>query len=98
MPVLREAATANKSSTTSVLRGTTLLSATMDRVLPLIIPPMVHHYVFTVYALDKELKLPASANSPPTAAALFRALVKAGERGHILASASITGLYSTTPE
>ena len=61
-------------------------------------PPNVHHYVFTVYALDKELKLPGSANFPPTGAALFRVLVEAGECHHILASASITGLYSTTPE
>ena len=60
-------------------------------------PPNVHHYVFTVYALDKELKLPASANFPPTGATLFRALVEAGQCHHVLASASITGLYSTTP-
>jgi Raf kinase inhibitor-like YbhB/YbcL family protein len=61
-------------------------------------PPNVHHYVFTVYALDEELRLPSSTNFPATALTLFRALVKAGERGRILASASITGLYSTTPE
>jgi len=61
-------------------------------------PPNVHDYVFTVYALDKELQLPSSTNFPATALTLFRALVKAGERGHILASASITGFYSTTPE
>jgi Raf kinase inhibitor-like YbhB/YbcL family protein len=60
-------------------------------------PPNVHHYVFTVYALDQELKLPASANFPPTGATLFRALVEAGQCHHVLASASITGLYSTTP-
>ena len=61
-------------------------------------PPNVHHYVFTVYALDKELKLPFSANFPPTALTLYRALVEAGISGHVLASASIRGLYSTTPE
>jgi Raf kinase inhibitor-like YbhB/YbcL family protein len=60
-------------------------------------PPNVHHYVFTVYALDKELTLPSSANFPPTAETLFQALIEAGERGHILASAKIVGLYSTTP-
>jgi Raf kinase inhibitor-like YbhB/YbcL family protein len=61
-------------------------------------PPNVHHYVFTVYALDKELRLRSSTNFPATALTLFRALVEVGEHRHILASAHITGLYSTTPE
>jgi phosphatidylethanolamine-binding protein (PEBP) family uncharacterized protein len=61
-------------------------------------PPNVHPYVFTVYALDQELELFSSTNFPATADTLYNALVKAGERGHILASASITGLYSTTPK
>jgi len=61
-------------------------------------PPNVHDYVFTVYALDEKLQLPSSTNFPPTALTLFRALVEAGRYGHILASASITGFYSTTPE
>ena len=61
-------------------------------------PPNVHHYVFTVYALDKDLNLPSSENFPPTALTLYRALVEAGSSGHVLASANITGLYSTTPE
>ena len=56
-------------------------------------PPNVHDYVFTVYALDQELELPSSTNFPATADTLYHALVEAGERGHILASASITGLY-----
>jgi Raf kinase inhibitor-like YbhB/YbcL family protein len=60
-------------------------------------PPNVHHYVFTVYALGTVLRLPSSANFPPTALDLYRALVRAGQDGHILASARITGLYSTTP-
>lgn len=59
--------------------------------------PFVHHYVFTVYALDTQLTLPSSANFPATAETLFQALIKAGEHGHILASAKIVGLYSTTP-
>lgn len=58
-------------------------------------PPNIHHYVFTVYALDTDLQVPASKNFPPTALSLFRALVEG--RSHILATASITGLYSTTP-
>jgi Raf kinase inhibitor-like YbhB/YbcL family protein len=61
-------------------------------------PPNVHHYVFTVYALDQELELLSSTNFPATADTLYNALVEAGEGGHILASASITGLYSTTPK
>ena len=61
-------------------------------------PPNVHHYVFTVYALDQELELLSSTNFPATADTLYNALVEAGRGGHILASASITGLYSTTPE
>jgi hypothetical protein len=50
-----------------------------------------------VYALDIELQLPASANFPATAETLYQALIKAGKQNHILASASLTGLYSTTP-
>jgi Raf kinase inhibitor-like YbhB/YbcL family protein len=60
-------------------------------------PPNVHHYLFTVYALDEELRLPSSANFPANSETLYRALIKAGRHGHILASASIVGFYSTTP-
>ena len=60
-------------------------------------PPNVHHYVFTVYALASELDLPSSANFPANADTLFRALLQAAERRDVLASASITGFYSTTP-
>jgi len=60
-------------------------------------PPDVHHYVFTVYALDIMLDLPSSANFPANAERLYQALIQAGENKHILESASITGLYSTTP-
>jgi phosphatidylethanolamine-binding protein (PEBP) family uncharacterized protein len=61
------------------------------------VPPVVHRYVFTVYALRTLLDLPSSANFPANAATLYQALVQAGEDGDILESASITGLYSTTP-
>jgi Raf kinase inhibitor-like YbhB/YbcL family protein len=61
------------------------------------VSPFVHRYVFTVYALDIELNLPSSANFPATAETLYQALIEAGRGGHILQSASITGLYSTTP-
>jgi Raf kinase inhibitor-like YbhB/YbcL family protein len=61
-------------------------------------PPNVHHYVFTVYALDRELHLPSSSsNFPAKAETLLFALTQAERFGHVLASASITGLYSTTP-
>ena len=61
------------------------------------VAPVVHRYVFTVYALDTLLDLPSPANFPANAATLYQALVQAGEDGDILESASITGLYSTTP-
>jgi Raf kinase inhibitor-like YbhB/YbcL family protein len=61
------------------------------------VAPFVHHYVFTVYALDIELTLPSSANFPANAETLYQALIQAGQEDHILASASLTGLYSTTP-
>lgn len=64
---------------------------------PANVAPFVHQYVFTVYALDIALQLPSSANFPPNAETLFRALIEAGRHGHVLASASIVGLYSTTP-
>jgi Raf kinase inhibitor-like YbhB/YbcL family protein len=64
---------------------------------PANVAPFVHHYVFTVYALDIELNLPSSPNFPATAETLYQALIEAGRNEHILASASITGLYSTTP-
>jgi Raf kinase inhibitor-like YbhB/YbcL family protein len=59
--------------------------------------PYVHHYVFTVYALDKALELPSSTNFPAAAETIYQALIRAGQEGHILASASITGLYSIVP-
>ena len=61
------------------------------------VEPFAHHYVFTVYALDTELSLPASANFPANAETLLHALLAAGRGGHILASGSITGLFSSTP-
>jgi Raf kinase inhibitor-like YbhB/YbcL family protein len=60
-------------------------------------PPNNHHYVFTVYALDTELDLFSPANFPASALTLYRALLEEGRKNHILASASITGFYSTTP-
>ena len=58
------------------------------------VEPFVHHYVFTVYALDKQLRLPTSGNFPPSAETLYQALIVAGRVGHVLASSSITGLHS----
>jgi len=64
---------------------------------PANVTPYVHHYVFTVYALDIDLELPSSANFPASAETLYQALIEAGKYRHILASASLTGFYSTTP-
>jgi len=61
------------------------------------VKPFVHHYVFTIYALDIVLHLPASANFPASAETLYQALIRAGRGRHILESSSINGLYSTTP-
>jgi Raf kinase inhibitor-like YbhB/YbcL family protein len=60
-------------------------------------PPDLHHYQFTVYALDTTLQLPGSANFPPSAETLYHALITAGQFHHILASAHLVGFYSTTP-
>jgi Raf kinase inhibitor-like YbhB/YbcL family protein len=57
-------------------------------------PPNVHHYVFTVYALDTELELYSSPNFPANAETLYQALIKAGREGHILASAELLALNS----
>lgn len=65
---------------------------------PTTLMPHVHRYVFTVYALDVRLPaLEAQGDFPPGAQALYHALLAAGRGGHILASASITGLYSAVP-
>lgn len=61
------------------------------------VAPFEHHYVFTVYALDISLQLPGSTNFRANAETLYQALIAAAREQHILASASITGLYSTTP-
>lgn len=60
-------------------------------------PPNVHQYVFTVYALGMELTLPSSTNFPANAETLYHALIDAGRKQQILASASWTGFYSSTP-
>jgi Raf kinase inhibitor-like YbhB/YbcL family protein len=65
---------------------------------PANVAPYVHRYLFTVYALDVQLQLPSSTNFPATAETLYQALIKAGQGHHILASATLTGLYSTTPK
>jgi Raf kinase inhibitor-like YbhB/YbcL family protein len=59
------------------------------------VAPDVHHYVFTVYALDTELDVvSASANFPANGETLYQALIKAGRDGHILASAKLEALNS----
>lgn len=55
------------------------------------INPLVHDYVFTVYALDTDLHLASSPpNFPADAETLYRAML-----GHVLRRASIHGYFST---
>lgn len=49
----------------------------------------IHKYVFTVYALDTQLDLIPSPDFPPSADALYRAML-----GHVIDSTSITGLFN----
>ncbi|HXY23548.1 MAG TPA: YbhB/YbcL family Raf kinase inhibitor-like protein [Candidatus Acidoferrum sp.] len=57
---------------------------------PGIVPNGVHTYLFTVYALDKKLDLPAfPPGFPAPAETLFRAMI-----GHVIETATITGLFS----
>jgi len=65
---------------------------------PANVRPFVHDYVFTVYALNTTLSLTGSKNFPNNAETLYQALIRAGKNGNILGSASLTGLYSTTPK
>ena len=58
--------------------------------------PPVHQYVFTVYALDTAVALPSFPDFPPGAEALFQALIRAGMREHILATASISGFFPSS--
>jgi len=56
--------------------------------------PAVHHYVFTVYALDTKLPpLPTIGDFPPGAEALYQAMIAAARNGSILDSASISGVF-----
>jgi Raf kinase inhibitor-like YbhB/YbcL family protein len=55
-------------------------------------PGLVHHYVITVYAMNCTLVLPSHPGFPPAAETLLYALLT--NRSMILASTSITGLYS----
>ena len=61
------------------------------------VQPEIHNYVFTVYALSTTLDLPSSTNFPANSETLYQALIKAGVQGQILAQASLTALYSSTP-
>jgi hypothetical protein len=61
------------------------------------VAPVAHQYVFTVYALSTRLTLPNLANFPDNAETLYQAVIAAGARGEVLASASIAGSFSSTP-
>jgi Raf kinase inhibitor-like YbhB/YbcL family protein len=60
---------------------------------PDLVPNGIHHYVFTVYALDKELDLTVSPDFPPAADGLYRGMI-----GHVIEQASITGLFGCTDQ
>ena len=64
---------------------------------PANVAPDAHQYVFTVYALSSRLVLPSSTNFPAGAETLYHGLIQAGQNGQILASASLTGYFSSTP-
>ena len=64
---------------------------------PANVTPDTHKYVFTVYALKTKIGLPGSANFPANGETLYHALIRAGEQDEILGTASLTGLYSSTP-
>lgn len=49
----------------------------------------IHHYVFTVYALDTKLDLIPAPAFPPYADGLYRAMI-----GHVIDQTSITGLFN----
>jgi Raf kinase inhibitor-like YbhB/YbcL family protein len=64
---------------------------------PASVAPDTHKYVFKVYALSTILRLPGSANFPTNAETLYHGLIRAGEQGQILGTASLAGFYSSTP-
>jgi Raf kinase inhibitor-like YbhB/YbcL family protein len=64
---------------------------------PANVAPDTHKYVFRVYALRTTLHLSGSANFPSNGESLYHALIRAGEQDEILGTASLTGLYSSTP-
>ena len=61
------------------------------------VAPLAHQYVFTVYALSTQLTLSTPPNFPANAETLYHALIEAARKQQILASASWTGFYSSTP-
>jgi Raf kinase inhibitor-like YbhB/YbcL family protein len=56
--------------------------------------PASHHYVFTVYALDRTLPtLPTIGDFPPSAEGLYHVLIHEAAGGHILGKASLGGYF-----
>ena len=65
---------------------------------PTTLNPPKHHYVFTVYALDTMLpQLPSFGDFPPGAEALYHALIVGAWGEHVLDSASIGGIFGSSP-
>jgi Raf kinase inhibitor-like YbhB/YbcL family protein len=66
---------------------------------PTTIKPVRHRYVFTVYALDTDLRVFFQGQAfplhfPALPEGLYHALLEAGRQHHILGSTSISGFYS----
>ena len=61
--------------------------------------PFAHQYQFTVYALDRMLPVVPTFGdfSPAGPEGFYQELIAASRAGHVLASASISGLFSTAP-
>jgi Raf kinase inhibitor-like YbhB/YbcL family protein len=67
---------------------------------PTTLQPLSHKYEFTVYALDIVLPtVPAFGDFVPAGAeGLYQELIKAAQRGHVLASATISGNFSAATD
>lgn len=66
---------------------------------PANVTPFAHQYQFTVYALDRMLPVVPTFGEfvPAGPEGFYQELLKASIEGHVLASASISGFFSSTP-
>jgi Raf kinase inhibitor-like YbhB/YbcL family protein len=66
---------------------------------PSTLMPFSHQYQFTVYALDRMLPVVATFGdfTPAGPEGFYQGLIAASREGHVLASASISGFFSSAP-